>query len=492
MTVAYHHALPSGTRISSYEVRGVLGVGGFGITYKAFDHDLVRDVAIKEYLPTTLAVRSGDRTTVTPKSEGDSKDFRYGLQRFLDEARTLARFREPHIVRIITYLESHGTAYFVMDYEEGESLGERLKTAITLPEASIRAIAIPILRGLTAIHAQQFLHRDIKPQNIYLRRNGSPVLLDFGAARQALGAHSRAMTGLVTPGYAPFEQYLSGDKQGPWSDIYGVGATIYHCVTGYAPVAATDRVAAIRDGETDPVLKVVGLLGERYSSTFLDVMVWMLAPESKDRPQSADEALQALPEVSPKMRRRPHQDGGFRSERQDSETVELDAPAQPVDQSPVQPETLRALELSLEQHIGPISRAFIRKAASRTHSVEEMTQLLSRFIPSELGKTEFIAHTRALSAETTGAREPGAARGESRETATPISTSTPSAAVGLNMDVIQAAERKLAAFVGPVAKVLVRKARAQAQDVETFHRLLAEELSSEEARSAFLKDVGTT
>jgi serine/threonine protein kinase len=492
VTAAYHHALPSGTRIASYEVRGVLGVGGFGITYKAYDHDLARDVAVKEYLPTTLAVRGGDRTTVTPKSEGDSKDFRYGLQRFLEEARTLARFREPHIVRIITYLESHGTAYFVMDYEEGESLAERLKTAVTLTEASILAIAVPILRGLAVIHSQQFLHRDVKPQNIYLRRDDSPVLLDFGAARQALGAHSRAMTGLVTPGYAPFEQYLSGDKQGPWSDIYGVGATMYHCVTGYAPVAATDRVAAIRDGETDPVLKVVGLLRQRYSSTFLDVMIWMLAPEAKDRPQSADEALQALPEAPSKTRQRPRQIGGLGDGHRDSETVELDALAQPADRPPVQPETLKAVELSLEQHIGPISRAFVRKAASRTHSVEEMTQLLSRFIPSELGKTEFIARTRALSAETIGAREPGAVRGDSRETAPPTSTSAPSAAAGLNMDIVQAAERKLATYVGPVAKVLVRKARAQAKDVDAFHRLLAQELSSEEARSAFLKDVGTT
>ena len=138
----------------------------------AHDHDLDRDVAIKEYLPTGLAVRARDGTTVAPKSEGDTKDFRYGLKRFLAEARTLARFREPTIVRVITYLESHGTAYFVMDYEEGESLAERLKTTVTLSEASIRGIVAPILRGLSAIHAQQFLHRDIRPQNIYLRRGG--------------------------------------------------------------------------------------------------------------------------------------------------------------------------------------------------------------------------------------------------------------------------------------------------------------------------------
>ncbi len=497
MTVTYHHALPSGTRISSYEIRDVLGVGGFGITYKAYDHDLDRDVAIKEYLPTGLAVRIGDGTTVAPKSDGDTKDFHYGLKRFLDEARTLARFREPNIVRVITYLESHGTAYFVMDYEEGESLGERLKTAVTLAEGSIREIVVPILRGLSVVHEQQFLHRDIKPQNIYLRRDGSPVLLDFGAARQALGEHSRAMTGLVTPGYAPFEQYLSSNKQGPWSDIYAMGATMYHCVTGIAPIAATERMAAIHDGDTDPLLKVSGLLSKRCSAKFLDAMMWMLAPAPRDRPQSVAAVLRALSDqsaqaASPKATRRRQKKGQPVSGPPETETIDLDAFSKPAGQTPWQPETLTAVELNLEQHIGPMSRALIRKAAGRTHSVEEMTQLLSRFIPSERGKTEFLSRTRALSAGTTAKLKVATASRASRKTSSLLPTKTTGIAVTLNADIMQAAEQKLAAYVGPVAKVLVRKARAQAMDADAFYRLLAQELSTEEARSAFLRDVGKT
>lgn len=485
MTVAYHHALPSGTRIASYEIRGILGVGGFGITYKAYDRDLDREVAIKEYLPTGLAVRAGDGTTVTPKSEGDTRDFRYGLKRFLDEARTLARFREPNVVRVIAYLESYGTAYFVMDYEEGESLAERLKTAVTLPEATVRAIAVPILRGLAAIHEQHFLHRDIKPQNIYLRRDGTPVLLDFGAARQALGEHSRAMTGLVTPGYAPFEQYLSGDKQGPWSDIYAIGATMYHCIVGVAPIVATERVAAIHDGKPDPLLRVSELLANQYSGVFLDAMQWMLAPMPKDRPQSVAEALGVLADESPGVasaRTKPS-----RPQTHSSDSVPTAAgKADGTGSVAWQPETLKAVELSLEQRIGPMSRVLIQKAAARTHSIEEMTQLLSRFIPNEHDKTEFVAHTRALSADTWTKPDTGTTPRTAGTTSPPAMNS---GAVALDAHILRAAEHKLATYVGPVAKVLVRKAQARAGDVQTFYQLLAQELSTEEARSAFLKDV---
>lgn len=294
MTQVYQHALPAGTRLSSYEIRDTLGIGAFGITYKAYDHSLDRIVAVKEYLPSGLAVRIADGTTVSPKSQAETKDYRYGLGRFLDEARTLARFHEPHIVRIITFLEAHGTAYFVMDYEEGESLDKHLKKAGTLREEEIRAIVVPILHSLRGVHAQNFLHRDIKPANIYLRRDGSPVLLDFGAARQAMGENGRASTSMVTPGYAPFEQYLTDDKQGPWSDIYALGATMYHCVTGLAPVPATERVAALHGGESDPLAGIGGTLGSRYTPVFLDTMMWMLRPLTKDRPQSVDKVLATL------------------------------------------------------------------------------------------------------------------------------------------------------------------------------------------------------
>lgn len=188
-----------------------------------------------------------------PRSEHDRKYYAYGLQRFLEEARVLAKFKERSIVRLSRFLEANGTGYLIMDYEEGESLAERLRGAGVLEEAELCAIAIPILEGLRAVHAKNFLHRDIKPGNIFIRRDGSPVLLDFGAARQVLGEQTRTLTGMVTPGYAPVEQYGARGKQGPWTDLYALGATLYHCVSGKAPVEAPDRIAALQGGEPDPL-----------------------------------------------------------------------------------------------------------------------------------------------------------------------------------------------------------------------------------------------
>jgi hypothetical protein len=294
MSQIHHGALPVGTRIESYEIASVLGVGGFGITYKGYDHSLHCDVAIKEYLPSGMALRTADGATVIPKSSGDKKYYDYGLQRFLEEARILAKFKERSIVRVSRFLESNGTAYLVMDYEDGESLAEYLQKSGVLAEAEILDIVLPILDGLSAVHAKDFLHRDIKPGNIYLRKKGPPVLLDFGAARQAFGEQTRALTGMVTPGYAPFEQYNSRSKQGPWTDLYAIGATIYHCVTGKAPAESPDRIAALQEQESDPLKPAVEAGHGRYRAEFLKVVDWMLAPSPKDRPQRVEQVLERL------------------------------------------------------------------------------------------------------------------------------------------------------------------------------------------------------
>jgi serine/threonine protein kinase len=294
MSQTYHGALPVGTRIESYEIASVLGVGGFGITYKGYDHSLHCDVAIKEYLPSGLALRTADGTTVIPKSEQDKKYYDYGLKRFLDEARILAKFKERSIVRVSRFLETNGTAYLIMDYEDGESLAEYLQKAGVLSEPEVLDIILPVLEGLASVHAKDFLHRDIKPGNIYLRKSGPPVLLDFGAARQALGEQTRALTGMVTPGYAPFEQYNSRSKQGPWTDLYAIGATIYHCVTGRAPAESPDRIAALQEKDADPMKPAAEAARGRYRPDFLAIVDWMLAPLPKDRPQSVEQVLTRL------------------------------------------------------------------------------------------------------------------------------------------------------------------------------------------------------
>jgi serine/threonine protein kinase len=234
-------ALPAGTLIGRYQVASVLGQGGFGITYLARDTQLGRDVAVKEYLPAALAVRP-DGSSVLPRSTEVADDFGWGRSRFIDEGRTLANLHEaPSIVKVFDFLEANGTAYIVMELLRGRTLEDRVKAEGPLPPAGLQAILRPLLSGLQKVHDAGFLHRDIKPANIMLGADGRPALIDFGAARVAMADRSRTMTAIFTPGYAAPEQFTSA-KQGPWTDIYGLAATLHYAITGKAPPSAFDRL----------------------------------------------------------------------------------------------------------------------------------------------------------------------------------------------------------------------------------------------------------
>jgi hypothetical protein len=237
----YHSALALGLMIGRYRIISVLGEGGFGITYFCHDTQLHRDVAIKEYLPSGLAIRQGD-TEVLPRSTEAAKDFVWGRSRFLDEARTMAKLSHvPAVVRVHDFLEAHGTAYVVMQLLPGETLALKLESVTRLPQAAIDRILPPLLDGLEQIHTVGFLHRDIKPANIMLAPDGLPTLIDFGASRAAVAGRSQAMTAIFTPGFAAPEQSSAG-KQGPWTDIYGLAATLYACVAGKPPPSAIERL----------------------------------------------------------------------------------------------------------------------------------------------------------------------------------------------------------------------------------------------------------
>jgi serine/threonine protein kinase len=286
-TIEYHNTLPIGYRLQDYEIQAIIGVGGFGITYLAKDMHLNHKVAIKEYFPNDLAVRDNTHS-VQPKSQQDSQGFAWGLERFIQEARTLAQFKHLNIVRVLRFFEGHNTGYIVMEYERGQSLEEALKGGETATEEELMTILPPLLDALGTLHNANFLHRDIKPSNIYLRdKDNSPVLIDFGAARYDVSSRSRSVTSIVTPGYAPFEQYESdGSRQGAWTDIYALGAVLYRTIGGERPTEATKRIGDTMRGRPDPLKPAVEVGRGHYSERLLQGIDSALQVLEKDRPQT--------------------------------------------------------------------------------------------------------------------------------------------------------------------------------------------------------------
>jgi len=236
-----HGTLPPGTRLRNYELVSVLGHGGFGITYRARDTLLKREVAIKEYLPTSLAIRTHG-ATVVPRSSDDSDTFKWGRDRFLEEARTLVTLEgAPAVVRVYDFLEANGTAYMVMALVRGETLDQRVKREGALAAPIVERLAHKLLDGLEQVHRSHFLHRDIKPANIIVDAQDDPTLIDFGSSRASMADRTSAMTAVFTPRYAAVEQ-LTSDEQGPWTDIYGLAVTLYFATTGQPPPTAMERV----------------------------------------------------------------------------------------------------------------------------------------------------------------------------------------------------------------------------------------------------------
>ena len=277
---ALANALPPGSQIDTYQVVKVLGAGGFGITYLAQDGESGERVALKEYFPNMLAVREPDQS-VRPANDQTQEPFDWLLGKFRDEAASLARFQHPNIVRVRRLFRWNGTAYTVLDYLEGVPFQKWLCDLGRAPtQAELDGIARPLLEALETVHRAELLHRDISSANIMIRPNGAPVLFDFGAAKQTFAARTQTKAAVVTPGYAPFEQYLkSNDQQGPWTDIYATAATFYEAVTGDIPPESPARTV-----EDAYVPARDAALGE-YRSGFLSAVDWGLSMAPKDRPQ---------------------------------------------------------------------------------------------------------------------------------------------------------------------------------------------------------------
>ncbi|PSQ96899.1 MAG: hypothetical protein BRD55_04445 [Bacteroidetes bacterium SW_9_63_38] len=292
-------ALDQGTLLNDqFRVGRVLGVGGFGITYLAVDEVLEMVVAVKEFLPNDIAVRKSDGNTVQPLSSETGavggQDFEFGLERFLQEARTLAKFEaHENIVRVRTFFEEKGTGYLVMNFYEGRTLAQYLEARNGfLPEEETLLIMEQVADGLSAVHEEGILHRDIDPNNVYLADNGTVVLLDFGAARSAVGERTQSMSVVLKRGYAPHEQYHSHGDQGPWTDVYACAATLYRTLTGYKPPEAAARI--LDDDLASPDELVPSLSGATN-----DAVLQGLAIRPDDRPRSMEAFSALLPDPSP-------------------------------------------------------------------------------------------------------------------------------------------------------------------------------------------------
>jgi serine/threonine protein kinase len=449
------NALPAGYALQEYRIEKVLGVGGFGLTYLATDGNLNLKVAIKEYLPDDIAARGPDNS-ITPRSPDTVETFDWGKRRFLDESRTVASFRHPNIVRVMRFFEANSTAYMVMEFVEGAALTDWIKTRRPLAQVQAAALIGPLLDGLAVVHKAGFLHRDIKPGNVYVREDGSPVLLDFGSARMRTGD----LTTIVSPGFAPFEQYHEKGNQGPWSDIYALGGVLYWMVTGNKP---QDAAARVRTDTMPSAMQVAG--AGLYRPEFLSAIDWALTPHEGQRPQSVTEWREALMGSGLANTIRP-------------EPVERTQPLTSTSTvGAFDPALLKKLEAALAQHLGPIAAVVVRNAAKKATSQAELVQALTDEIPEPSGKAAFDKKFLDVS-------RPATTQPRSQPTTDP---STSLAAARFPMEVLARAEQHLAEYLGAVARVVVKRAAMKARDERELYLLLADEIEDKEERKAFTR-----
>lgn len=284
-------ALAPGTVLGDFEIIRIIGSGGFGAVYLARDRSLEREVAIKEFLPVQLACRREGSQQVTLRTSADSTSFQLGLRSFVNEARILARFNHPGIVKVHRLWEANGTAYMVMPYLRGPTLGDARRSMKESPtEAWLRGVIDPLLDALSMLHAEGIFHRDISPDNILLPNPHEPVLLDFGAARRVIGDRTQTLNAVIKPSYAPIEQYAEDLhlRQGPWTDLYALGAVAVYMLNATPPPPSTVR------SMHDEIPRLLHEPPPGVSASFLAAIRWALAVRPQDRPQSVQQFRNAL------------------------------------------------------------------------------------------------------------------------------------------------------------------------------------------------------
>ena len=287
MPTQANQPLPEGTQLENYRVLRVLAHGGFSFVYLAHDEN-DSPVAIKEYLPATLGLRiNGALCPVIP--EENAATFRYGMKCFFEEGRALATLSHANVVRVLNFFRANDTVYLVMRYERGRTLQQHIvQRRGALDEAWNRKTFAELLNGLREVHSNKLLHLDIKPGNVYVRNDGTPLLIDFGAARQTLTEEGAKLPPTYTPGFASPEQHAKREQLGPWSDVYSVGATMYACFAGVPPQPANQRL------EKDTLVPARRAYAGKYSADLLDTVDWCLRLDHMERPQSVFALQKAL------------------------------------------------------------------------------------------------------------------------------------------------------------------------------------------------------
>lgn len=451
------YALPIGHALHEYRIESVLGAGGFGITYLAVDTHLEAQVAIKEYMPLDFAFRDEEQA-VRPRSGNTLESFNWGLTRFLDEARALASFHHPNIVRVLRFFEANNTGYMVMELVHGSSVVDWVRPKRPLSREQLLALAGGLLDGLELVHQAGYLHRDIKPPNIFVRPDESPVLIDFGSARRLHGGEQE-LTAIVSAGFAPLEQYDARGKQGPWSDLYALGGVLYWLVTAKKPVEVFSRVRK----DTLPPAQQLGD-AQRYGKSLLAAIDWALQINEQDRPQTVAELRRAL---GGPLQSAPRKAGG--------------PPAQPAVAPGTATEGVSGVTLTqndmerllseLAGYLGPIASVLVRDAAKRAGTISELAAVVAPEIGDEGQRARFVRHF--VSGDFSGR--------------TTVLAPDPSASQKFTPAVLRRAETELANYIGAIAKVVVRRAAAKARDEAELYLLIADEIDSPTERTAFVK-----
>jgi serine/threonine protein kinase len=403
------NALKAGTRLAEFEIVGLIGEGGFGIVYLAYDHSLDRKVALKEYMPTALAERQGG-TQVRVKSQRNAETFSAGLRSFINEARLLAQFDHPALVKVYRFWVANGTAYMVMPYYQGITLKESLRRRNGAPdEAWLKLVLAQLLDALHTMHGRQCYHRDISPDNVLMLSDTTPVLLDFGAARRVIGNSAQTLTVILKPGYAPIEQYaeVPNLKQGPWTDIYALASVVYFAISGHTPPPAVARVIS------DPLVPLSQIADGRYSEDFVRGIDIALSLKPDDRPQDIPSfrALIGLTEADSRSPRRepesemegmaPNQGPTTAPSARVTPTARITQPSGPLRGTTTRatsatpaapsPEAEAQIQRLLAQHIGPMAKIIYARALKSETTGEGVIKSIAQSIDDDAGRAAFLA-----------------------------------------------------------------------------------------------------